>query len=290
MCNQDLGTDNIALSDYLGDYLKTKHGLQSVVVRWGYVIYYGLIRHSAECPEVKLFLTVVQARMPVQVYDEKQKLFIELKSLLKRIGNLEQVEGGKKILKDDLFATLPRFFPDKTDVRMSKLKAIIDEMQPMSLVDTTKLFRKGEGNCHSSLQEEITRQYLEEYEEVMCSLETETMQSSGGKVTKIYQIFKKRCLWLSPLKLHSYLAVGIDIPLEEVDERLEGTPESLATWVVDEPTFLRNLRKGVFVELMSYYDPKAEPLIVHGNTQKIFEQKSQAIMRWNVLKIIRTMT
>jgi hypothetical protein len=234
-----------------------------------------------------MFLAIVHKRMPVQVFDEKPKLFAAFKELLKKIGEGETGQEGKKILKDDLFATLPRFFPDKTDARLSKLKAVIDEMQPHSVVDTTKLFKKEEGECLNKLRKEITQQYFEEYEEVMSSLEAEIRQSSGGKVTKIYQITKKKCLWLSPIKLHSYLATGIGVSLQEVVQRLEGTSEFLASWVVDVSQFMRNLRQGIFVELMSYYEPNAVPLIVHGNSQKIFEQKSQAIMRWNVLRILR---
>ena len=99
-----------------------------MVAKWGYSTMFALQEYQWDA-EIELFFLVLTEQCPEAVYDDQRDMVTALQRFCRRINFQESGKEHGVVVKDDLFASLPNFFPLKQSDKLNMLRWCISSEQ-----------------------------------------------------------------------------------------------------------------------------------------------------------------
>ena len=131
----------ISLGEHFYLFLKNLYGVQNVIVRVSYNLFYSMRNlPKQENPDVEIFALTLSKDLPESTYSQQQLM---TKQLITLCGKIKQAEGVKRdvleLSKSTFLALLSEYFPKMNSEELQELQDTVEIQSPGEVVDYTTL-------------------------------------------------------------------------------------------------------------------------------------------------------
>jgi hypothetical protein len=171
-------SQKMTVPDFLHKFLKSKFGLESAVVEYGYNLIDALKRfeYDADC---ELFLSIVNGELCEEAYYDQVDM---INKFQKNCELLDKAKYGTKSMKkclkrEDFFQLLDDNFPFKAKDDKRSLELAVEYDQPLPMIYYNKLFEETRDGDQGKFAETLRDQHVYEVMTVYPSIE-ESIQAA----------------------------------------------------------------------------------------------------------------
>eukprot|EP00744_Colponema_vietnamica_P017051 GILI01023938.1.p1 GENE.GILI01023938.1~~GILI01023938.1.p1 ORF type:complete len:478 (-),score=138.43 GILI01023938.1:202-1635(-) len=227
-CLQQKAKDgqNVHLQDYFYNYLKKKHGIQSMVVEMGYSMLDALKRYSSDA-DCWLFLLVINGEMPEDVVADHQALLSEFERRLASVdrkNNFGKQSG--KLTKKEIMREVAYCCPNKPESHLNSLRKALAQESEGGVLEYTKLFEQDRELNQSQFLNLLRRQHLQEsihfHQQLETAVKALDMQRTGiVNLSAIRECIKSLDPNKSDAEVDRMVARGFNLSVENLAPDLD---------------------------------------------------------------------